>query len=161
MAKVDTWKQLRYFKPAGVDQWGNPGAIDDGLLLRLDEFRHWLGVPIYVLHGVKENGHAKRSYHYKENGACAVDVIIPDYLNNPIDLVLDASRFGFTGIGYYPDWKYRGEPVGGLHLDTRPVHDYKHARWMGVQDERGKQHYVALDFENMVKFAHIGEVYKS
>jgi glycosyltransferase involved in cell wall biosynthesis len=30
-------------------------------------------------------------------------------------------RFGFSGIGYYPDWEFQGIKCGGLHLDTRPL----------------------------------------
>ena len=164
MASKETWSRLRHFKIGSGDNWGDPKLIDDRLLLRLDDFREWLGVPIHVLEGVKVGGHTKRSYHYRENGACAVDVIIPNYMGWPFDLVLDAMRFGFTGIGYYPDWAWGGAITGGLHLDTRPLKwdrdqskNYKHSRWMGVKDEHGKQRYVALNFENMVKYAHNGE----
>lgn len=155
MARRETWERLRYFKPDGLDNFGEPDLIDDKLLLRLDDFRHWLGIPIYVTHGVKKEGHSKGSYHYVENGACAVDIIIPDYHNTGVDLVLDANRFGFVGIGYYPHWRWNDREVGGLHLDMRPLgrHQglhYKGARWMGVM-ENGKQVYKPLDYEHFLK----------
>lgn len=161
MAHRDTWEKLRYFKATDTsDVWGDPKLIDDTLLWRLDDFRHYLGVPIHVLHGVKSGGHSSKSYHYVANGACAVDIIIPKYQYSAIDLILDATRFGFTGIGYYPDWKYRGDVVGGLHLDTRPLVtesdrtlNYKHARWLGVQTLGGGQKYIAMTFNNLFKYA--------
>jgi hypothetical protein len=157
MARAETWQRLRYFDHAsGVDNWGDPGAIADELLLRLDDFRHWLGVPVIVTAGVKVTGHASKSFHYVANGACAVDIVIPDYHNCMADLVLDASRFGFTGIGLYPDWQYRGEVIGGLHLDTRPLkwdsddtRNYNQSRWMGLRGDDGKQYYTNLDFANL------------
>jgi len=160
MAKIETWKKLRYFKPdSKIDQWGDASAISDDLLLRLDDFRHWLGVPIFIASGVKAGGHAQRSYHYKINGACAVDIVIPGYMETAVDLVLDATRFGFTGIGYYPHWKYNGKVCGGLHLDTRPMKwdsddtkNYSHSRWMGVL-VGGKQTYIELDYENLCEHA--------
>lgn len=160
MARKETWNMLRYFKPnSTIDQWGDVDAINDNLLLRLDDFRHWLGVPIYITAGVKNGGHAKGSYHYKEHGACAVDVIIPDYMETGFDLIMDATRFGFTGIGYYPHWKWKGKMVGGLHLDMRPLRwdedstkNYTHSRWMGVLNSKGVQEYIELDYSNLVKY---------
>lgn len=60
MASKDAWKKLRYFKPdSQIDKWGSPDLISEDLLYRLDDFRHWLGIPIIVTHGVKTTGHAK------------------------------------------------------------------------------------------------------
>lgn len=171
MASDETWNKLRYFKKdSKVDQWGDTSAISDTHLLRLDDFRHWLGVPVYVLHGVKTRGHSPSSFHYrktdkngKEIGACATDIIIPDYDKTPFDLVLDATRFGFTGIGYYPHWSFRGKRTGGLHVDSRPLKwdndgtlNYSHSRWLGVLNQEGKQEYIALDFHNLVKYSNYG-----
>lgn len=166
MASDSTWDKLRYFKKdSRIDRWGDTLAIDDTHLLRLDDFRHWLGVPVYVLHGVKTTGHTTNSYHYprktKEGKlvAYATDVIIPQYDASPYDLVLDATRFGFTGIGYYPNWTYNGLEVGGLHLDSRPLKwnadetiNYTHSRWMGVKNAEGKQEYVQLNYHNMLVY---------
>lgn len=168
MAVDRTWQKVRrYFKKDSlVDKWGDVDAIDDEHLLRLYDFRVYLNVPIYVTAGVKQSGHTSKSYHYPrpdKNGemkACATDIIIPDYENSPFDLVLDATRFGFTGIGYYPHWSFMGKTVGGLHVDSRPLRwdlddtkNYSHSRWMGILNEGGAQEYVALDFQNLVQYS--------
>jgi len=165
MATDETWSKLRYFKKdSKTDKWGDSELIQDDLLLRLDDFRHYLGCPVYVTRGVATHGHSKNSYHYPKYsgdgralGACAVDIVIPDFAESPFDLILDATRFGFTGIGYYPHWKFRGNVVGGLHLDTRPLKwdsdstiNYSHSRWMGIPDGGGKQRYIELNFQNLV-----------
>jgi hypothetical protein len=166
MARQETWDQLRYFKKdSKVDRWGDPDAISDIHLLRLDDFRDWIGVPIYVLHAVKTGGHKPSSFHYEKVDAqggriapCATDIIIPDYDQSAVDLIFDAARFGFTGIGYYPHWRYKGKMVGGLHLDSRPLQwdadktvNYSHSRWMGVWEDN-RQKYIALDFPNILKY---------
>ena len=167
MASMETWDKLRYFKRGSkVDNFGNEVLISDDLLLKLDDFRHYVGVPVIVTHGVKTSGHNPNSFHYPrmddndvQIGACAVDVVLPTYNYGPYNLLLDALRFGFTGLGFYPHWKFRGRQVGGLHLDARPLKwdsdftkNYKQSRWMGVKDESGKQVYVALNMQNLVKY---------
>lgn len=163
MASSDTWNKVKKFfkKDSRVDKWGDPDAISDELLLRLYDFRKWIGLPVYVTHAVKDGGHSSRSFHYKENGACAVDVIIPDYQESPFDLIMDATRFGFTGIGYYPHWSWKGRATGGLHLDTRPLKwdadrtkNYSHSRWLGVMED-GKQIYISLTMENLLNYVDI------
>jgi len=168
MASPDTWRKLRYFKPNSLtDNWGDSRAICDDLLLRLDDFRHFIGSPIIVTSGVRNS--KSGSYHGSmivdgfETGKCAVDIIVPSYEQSPFDLVLDATRFQFHGLGFYPHWQRNGEVTGGLHLDCRLIQfdnddtlDYKSSRWMGVMDQ-GKQIYVPLTFENMIKYSMYGE----
>lgn len=154
MAKINTWKNLRYFKPTSkYDNWGDPVAIDETLLHRLDNFRHFIGHPVYVTSGVRNNESSKRSYHHPVKGACAVDVVIPDYEKTAFDLVLDAMRFGFNGVGFYPHWKWQGNVVGGLHLDTRKTVNDRSAQWMGVLSPEKKQVYIGLSFLNLMKYA--------
>ena len=155
MATDETWRKLVHFSP--LENWGNAAAIADSLLFKLDDFRGYLGTPIMVLNGT-QGVHSRGSYHYLKNGACAADIIIPDYKGTPFDLVLDATRFGFTGIGYYPHWEYKGKKANGLHLDDRPLKwdadstlNYKHNRWMGIREE-GAQVYIPLTFENIAKY---------
>lgn len=168
MASKETWEKVApYFKKdSKIDNWGDVDAISDEHLLRLYDFRVWLGLPIIVTAGVKTSGHSSGSYHYKKTdksgkqiGACATDIIIPDYDDSPFDLVMDATRFGFTGIGYYPHWHYKGKVTGGLHLDSRPLKwdsddtlNYSHSRWMGVQI-KGKQQYIGLTYHNMLMYS--------
>lgn len=149
MASDETWGKLRYFKKdSPTDKWGDPSRISDKHLLALDDFRHYIGVPIVVTSGVSTSGHSTNSYHYPQNGACATDIIIPKYKRSPFDLILDATKFGFNGIGYYPHWQLGGVVYGGLHLDSRP---FKAARWMGVP-LNGKQVYIDLTYENLLKY---------
>lgn len=156
MASIETWKNVDFFKPTDTpDNWGDPAAIADGLLLRLDDFRRFLGVPVYVSSGVRTNN--PKSFHHPVNGACAVDIVVPDYKDSAMDLVLDAERFAFHGIGYYPHWAWGSRTCGGLHLDTRPYKRkkdgtfFKGSRWMGIM-QGDKQNYIALNYENMVRF---------
>lgn len=167
MAINKTWEKLKYFKPdSAIDQWGDPELIDDTLLFMLDDFRNYIQTAIYVTRGVATSGHSDKSYHYPAQGACAVDVVIPGYRGGPINLILDAMRFGFTGIGYYPHWKYGSKPVGGLHLDVRPLKweedetlNYRHNRWVGIENTAyindtliKKQEYLPMNMENLIKY---------
>lgn len=161
MASKETWEKLRYFKPNGIDNFGDPDAIDDLVLLRLDDFRHYLNVPLYVTSGVRPESDGKKSYHTRGKGSCAVDVVLPEYTGHPIDLIFAAMRFGFSGIGYYPDWEWNGIKCGGLHLDTRPLgvdadgtQNYGHSLWMGIKvRENGadKQKYIPLTYANLIR----------
>lgn len=157
MATDHVWDKLQFFKKdSETDNWGDPDALDDQLLLCLDDFRRFIGVPVHVLWGT--NGkHSANSFHYVQNGACAVDVAIPDYAGSPMDLLFDVFRFPFTGVGFYPDWKYHGKPAKGLHLDRRPLKwdndftvNYRQSRWMGVKGTEG-QVYLPLNWENIEK----------
>jgi hypothetical protein len=162
MASKETWEKIRYFKPNdGVDNFGDPDAIDDLVLLRLDDFRHFLSTPIYVTSGIRPEGSGRPSFHTRGKGGCAVDVVAPGYGGHPIDLIFSAMRFGFTGIGWYPDWSFHGYKCGGLHLDTRPLgmdadgtQNYSHSLWMAYGNP---QKYIALNYENILK--HIGGEY--
>lgn len=152
MALKDTWDKLRYFKAVGIDNFGDPDAIDDILLLRLDDFRHYLNCPFYVTSGYRPETSERKSYH---TSGKAVDIVIPEYQGHPIDLIFAAMRFGFSGIGWYPDWEFKGLKCGGLHLDVRPLgkdadgtENYGHSMWMAY----GKpQKYIALTYANILK----------
>ena len=64
----------------------------------------------------------------------------------------------------HPHWRYDGQIVGGLHLDSRPLKwdkdetkNYKHSRWMGILNEKGKQVYTGLNFHNIIKYSNYAE----
>ncbi len=167
MAREETWAKLRHFKKdSSLDQWGDVNAIDDFVLLRLDDFRHYIDVPCYVTSGVRPETDGRSSYHTRGKGACAVDVMFPEYKGHPIDLIFMSMRFGFTGIGYYPDWEWKGIKCGGLHLDTRPLGldadgtiNYGHSMWMGIKVAVKKadgsigfeQKYIELSYKNLIR----------
>ena len=158
MAKPETWEKLKYFTPD--EKWGDPDEISDDLLLVLDDFRHFIGTQVLILCGVKTSGHSTQSYHYRDQGSCAVDCMLPSYTGGVIDLLFSVFRFPFTGVGYYPDWELNGKKVGGLHLDLRPLKyekdntlSYKHARWLGIKNSSGEQSYVPMTLENLRKYS--------
>lgn len=167
MASDRTWKKVsKYFKKnSKIDKWGDVDKISDEFLLALFDFRVYLGCPVYVTSGAKRRGHSKGSWHKsrktprgKEVGFCAGDIRVPDYQLTPFDLVMDATRF-FSGVGYYPHWRWKGEITGGLHVDRRPLKwdkdktlNYSHSRWLGILNAEGKQEYIAMTWHNLVKY---------
>ena len=148
MASEQAWKSLRHFRPNGPDNFGDPNAIDEKLLFYLDDFRDYIGTPVIVTSGVRPDVPGKSSFHTRKKGSCAVDVVIPGYQKSVIDLLIDVTRFKFTGIGFYQGWMHKGHEVIGLHLDTRPSD--VGARWIGFQ-ERGKQVYGELSFKTLLE----------
>jgi hypothetical protein len=69
-------------------------------------------------------------------------------------LLIEVFRFPFTGVGYYPQWKWNGKSANGLHLDTRPLKwdddftkNYRQSRWLGVKGAEGKQIYLAMNWD--------------
>lgn len=167
MASKETWGKARHFRPdSPTDQWGDANAIDDSLIMALDDFRRFIQCPIHISRGVSSSGHSTKSFHYREQGACAVDALIPNYQGGPVNLLLDAMRFGFRGIGWYPGWKYKGIMCGGLHLDMRPLKweadetlNYRLSRWIGIPQSSyvdgkliQKQIYMPMNMENIIKY---------
>jgi hypothetical protein len=146
------WPPLKYFHPTGTgDNYGEASKIDHDVLMRLDEFRHELRYPIHVLRGT-DGLHSKNSYHYISNGSCALDVFTEVDIS-AIEIVLLAEKFGFNGLGYYPDWRRYGKKGHGLHLDTRPLGDrFRQARWIGKSDMKGRLFYIPLTYDNLEKY---------
>ena len=166
MAIQATWKNLIFFVrdenwgPSNATHEQNEKAADlilDELLVRLDGIRYKLKTPIIPTCGVdsREGVHVKESYHDPDtkHGACAVDAVLPFCKLSPIDVILLAEKFGFTGIGFYVGWKYEGRAVMGVHLDCRPLLFYEESRWLGVPIE-GKQTYIAMNEANIRKYCY-------
>jgi hypothetical protein len=155
MASDFEWAKLRYFqKKSPFDNWYNESLMNPDLLFRLDDFRHFIKTPIIVTSGAGGK-HEKNSQHYIGN---AVDIIAPHYHDSLFNLYLMSERFGFTGIGIYPNWVYKGEMKGGLHVDVRALEkekdgtiNYRGSRWMGVK-EGGTQNYYPLTHSFLTKF---------
>ena len=146
------WGVLKYFKPYNtVDNWGDPDKMDSELLMKLDDLREFVGMPIFVTSGYRDGDP-------KEHGkGVAADVVCPNL--SILDFYLAAERFAFRGLGLYPHWSWDGIVTGGLHLDTRNLGtrigthhtEYKGARWFCYKDESGKQIYTVLNKENLKK----------
>jgi len=147
------WSVLKYFKKYNtVDKWGSPEKMDAELLMKLDDLREFVGMPIFVTSGYRENSTGEHSK------GLAVDVVCPGM--PLLDFYLACERFAFRGVGLYPHWHWDGIVCGGAHLDTRTLGtrigthhtEYKGARWMAYKDESGKQKYTTLDLANLRKY---------
>lgn len=140
------WNQLKHFKI--TENWGEPERMHPQLLIELEAFREKIATPIVVTCGT-QGSHAKESEHYKGN---AVDIVLPKVpLKELPDVLMEALRFKFNGLGIYSFWKYNGDVVGGLHLDVRTA---KHrALWL-CHLEGGKPKYA--DFSVQGLMTHFG-----
>lgn len=116
---INKWDELRYFTPS--ENWGNPDKMDRDFLVKLDNFRHAVGLSFHVLEGYATSGHAPNSFHYlgravdgrflRDGKAIGVDELLYWVFLSP-----------FTGIGIYT-WG-SGGPF--MHLDDRTTaHDLK------------------------------------
>lgn len=130
------WTKVRHFTFQEFDDPDHPGSgrlISENIVLRLDELRERTGWPIvthnkFGLRGcvcIDPVGHAPKSYHYKENGACAVDwhFVCDADIRQQAYAVLAA---GFRGVGMYPaQWHWAGKLLSiGFHVDDRPRPQY-------------------------------------
>ena len=145
------WEKIRHFRK--TENWGDPTKIDFQLVHLLDQFRAHLGQEIYVSCGT-QGAHVKDSMHYQGK---AVDVIIDVGGKEPLDLVLLALKFPFTGIGIYPRWRHPRflRPLG-FHLDVRDVSSLPRgvvqATWIGVPNATGKTTYCTFDAANLRRY---------
>jgi hypothetical protein len=154
----DIWSKLDHF--TREENWGDVSKIDHELLRRLDQFRDFIKKPMFITCGT-QGEHSKKSQHYLGR---AVDVVVPTWEGDLLDLYLTAERFGFRGIGLYKHWEFSAYPgndpfvVGGLHLDTRVYEDdpdhINHARWLGVVIKE-KQVYTTFTLKNLKLFGFI------
>lgn len=153
------WGKLKFFKRDSVsDNWGNPDEMDEMLLLKLDDLRRSIESPIIVTSGWRKAQPAKSvSQHWYGR---AVDIVVPDYKFTLLDLYMEAERYSFGGIGVYPDWEYKGQKVGGLHIDERIGSKAygrqvsRGARWIGVKTPDG-QKYLPLTAFNLYNYGAI------
>lgn len=152
MNGLSHWEGIKFFKPdSKIDKWGNPHQIERELLLQLDAFRSYLGMPVYVTSGYREpendgkgeNGKSQHGY------GTAADIVVPGYGGNLLDLFITASRFKFSGIGIYRDWSWDNKIIGGLHVDVRNTNLGYDNLWFCYKDKRGKQIYIPLTVEHL------------
>ena len=139
---MHNWHRLKYFDKD--ENWGNPYILCEELLLKLDVLREEIGHPFIVTSGT-QGKHRPNSLHYQGK---AVDFVCPDYDGHAIDFILKAVQRGFSGIGWYPHWQYKGKACGGMHVDFG---FWKTRHWLGVLD-KGEQVYRPLDYLNLKKY---------
>lgn len=149
------WEHLRYFKkdeqPFG---FGDPDAIDTVLLRVIDNFRDYLGIPMIVRCGTQ--GEHVSNYH-KEG--LAVDLLIECKNLRPLDVLMAATRFPFSGIGVMPAAVYsKMKRPFGIHLDMRPIVGFMTtAYWISIPNPIKKNSrqvilQYSLNEENMRRF---------
>ena len=149
----EQWGKIRHFKP--TENWGDVRKICFELVFKLDQFRGYIKKPVYVLGGYKSTGtvHVKNSQHYDGRAVdCFIEV---GPRESRLNLLIAVYRFGFTGLGVYPDWQMGGKRGLGLHLDVRPVEELlrgqSQAQWMGVE-VNNKNEYFPLDELHLRRF---------
>lgn len=111
---------LNYFKPQEFIRNGTEWfpLMDASLLVRLDVLRSFWGSAIHI----SANPHAvgrrdnSQSYHNVEKWGKVMAVDVFPTKNIPDNFRILAVQCGFTGVGYYPQWKMN-DNIGGFHLD--------------------------------------------
>jgi len=143
------WLGLRFFKIH--ENWGNHELIKSRLLKKLDSFREKVGSRVVITRGTQGKNDSGKSQHPLGR---AVDVILPKTNKHPEELIEIAEECGFTGIGYYRDWRYFNKRTGGLHLDIREIKRDEPiiAKWLCVNDIDGIQVYYPFSNELLEKF---------
>ena len=151
--KMIDWGRVRYFTKD--EKWGNPTLIVPELVYELDDFRHDIGVPILVTCGT-QGKHVYNSYHFWKMApgddnempkGLALDIMFPTLERHHLpDLAIKALKFGFTGVGIYPNWQYKEKTIGGMHVDYRPKR--KKATWIGL----GGGQYIPITLDNLNNF---------
>ena len=119
------------------------------LLVRLDVLRHMWGKPIRISAAPgaigRMAGDSQSQHNFERWGIVRAIDVMPAGIGTPEaanGFYLLAVDVGFTGIGWYPDWK----PAPGFHLDVRSDHEPgAPATWGGVKNDLGQQVYVSLN----------------
>lgn len=143
MTNLD-WEHTDHFTI--TENWGDPYKMNLGFVRELSRFREFIKMPIIITYGT-QGRHEDGSLHYK---GLAVDCVIPD--EPLLDAFINACRFNFTGIGYYPKRRYADKVMGGLHLEQDPFTTTRKF-WIGVPDEDGVNHYYGMNASNIREFS--------
>lgn len=105
--------------------YGDYEKLSKTLLGQLELLAAHLGQELLITSGYRPGGSSQHRL------GLAVDVV-PSRPIELLDLWIAAERFGFSGLGVYPDWSNGAEVTGGLHLDVRITN--MGARWIGVRN---------------------------
>ena len=114
----------KWFSPG--EKWGDAKRMSPFLIFRLNKLREYIKKPIVIHRGFDLDS-------LSHGTGEAADFHIVDM--HVIDQYLVAERFGFGGLGVYPDWNNPG-----LHADVRA----EPARW-GCWNKGDKKIYIKLD----------------
>jgi hypothetical protein len=144
--KVD-WSQLKYLTPKL--NWGEPEKMSPTLLYTLDSWCIFEKKGIFVTpHGGTLGKHATNSLH--GTGKACDFIVLGSERDDLLDLYISLSRFPFTEIGIYPNWKYNEKVVGGFHvgLDNNQLMVRKKL-WIGISDAKGNNNYIGISKSNL------------
>lgn len=151
---MNVWPSLKNLKKdSRQDRYGNTDILKPDLLLKTDSLISHFKSDFIITSGT-DGKHSPNSAHYR--GEAFDIILIPSKkVSHPVDVIFQAFKLGFTGIGYYPDWKYFGLQVGGYHLDIRQTKTA--ATWLGVQNwnkdkKKFEREYIALNHTNLKKY---------
>lgn len=137
---------MKHFQPNEFGGWYE--QLHPQLKEKLDAFREGWGAPVQVSPvggAVGRRGGSSRSRHNVDvwGNVQAVDVFPIGLVGHAdaIRAVSVAKRVGFTGIGFYPNWR----PQPGVHLDVRDDRPPgRPATWGGIRPDGGAMKYVSL-----------------
>lgn len=132
LMQEEDWNSIEYFSKN--EKWGDWTIIDKRVIYKLDAMRKYAGKPFVVHCAYEKDGHTTTSQHYVGKAVDGHFVDIP-----LIEQYLVAERFGWHGIGVYPDWNNQG-----LHLDMRDIVNSTGARW-GQKKIDGVNTYCEMD----------------
>lgn len=136
---------IRHFSATDkTHAWGDASKIDHRLLVKVDLLVDLLNTKVIVTSGFRP-----KDVGSQHALGLALDLMFPEFKGSLKDIYAQAEKLGFKGLGVYPDWKYAGKRIGGIHVDERNA--TKPARWMGVL-ENDKQIYIGLNQLNLTKY---------
>ena len=104
--EVDIYRRLIFSKYEKI-VFGLMYKIDKVITLLKQDYGTKNGA--FIVHDINRGEHSEHSYHYIGMAIDGHFVNIPPYV-----VYVYASKAGFKGIGYYPDWKHPG-----WHFDIR------------------------------------------
>lgn len=144
------WSQLKYLNQKM--NWGDPEKISPTMLYTLDSWCVFAKKGIFVTpHGGTAGNHTTNSLHYK--GMATDFIVLGASREDLLDLFISLTRFPFTEIGIYPNWKYNDKVVGGFHigLDNSQLM-VRTKLWIGSADATGNNIYVGVSKNNLSSF---------
>ena len=142
------WNSLTYMSKEG-DNWGDPSKMSRLLVYKAEAMRIEADKPLVLSTAAySTSGHSPTGYHPKGE---ALDGRIKGL--TLFEMYLLAEKFGFTGIGLYPNPNSPHGPF--FHIDVRKPEPFvRQARWIAVPKENGESgwNYLPMTAENMKEY---------